>query len=128
MVVELPRQAGALEGLLPPDPDAWIGNYLRGNKLVEMRRTSEKKPGRFPFGDLRVPIILVGERTILIANGIEDKIRLLELAEENACILLAAWPGRMSQDIFLLDNRQYALGYLKKVSLTLPWPTQRRKT
>ena len=101
--------------------------YLRGGKMIDMRRTSEKKPGVFPFDDVKVPIILIGERTILIANGIADKIRLIELADKNACILLAAWPGRMRQDIFLLDNRQYALSTLRKQLLRLPPKSQRRK-
>lgn len=127
MVTALPKQLGSLQELLPDDTNAWIGNYLRGNKLVEMRRTSEKKPGVFPFDDVRVPFLLIGERTILVANGIEDKIRLIELADKNPCILLAAWPGRMSQDIFLLDNRRYALVSLRHQLMRLPPKNQRRK-
>ena len=127
MVMVLPKHQHDLTELLSDDPNAWIGNYLRGGKMVDMRRTSEKKPDVFPFDDVRVPIILIAERIILIANGVADKIRLIELAEENACILLAAWPGRMSQDIFLLDNRQYALSTLRKQLLRLPPQIQRRK-
>lgn len=127
MAMVLPKYQYDLTELLPDDPNAWIGNYLRGGKMVDMRRTSEKRPGVFPFDDVRVPFLLIGERTILIANGLADKIRLIELAEENACILLAAWPGRMSQDIFLLDNRQYALNTLRKQLLRLPPKSQRRK-
>ncbi len=127
MVMVLPKYQHDLTELLPDDPNAWIGNYLRGGKMIELRRTSEKKPGVFPFGEIKVPILLIGERTILIANGLADKIRLIELAEKNPCILLAAWPGRMSQDIFLLDNRQYALSVLRKLLLRAPSRRQRRK-
>jgi hypothetical protein len=45
------------------------------------------------------------------AQGIAEKRALLETADENDC-LLAAWPGRWKQDIFVIDDRKAALAGL----------------
>jgi len=80
--------------------------YVRGNREVEPRKSSDSQ--RFPFTDVRVPIMSVknGGGEILIANGTQDKLRLLRQAAPDD-VLLAPWPGRKRQDVFVIDKEDY---------------------
>ncbi len=80
--------------------------YIRGGQEREPRKSSGSR--NFPFTDPRVPIMMVSENrdTIRIANGMQDKLKLLRQVGENE-VLLAAWPGRKRQDVFVIDEDDY---------------------
>ncbi len=80
----------------------WLLTYLRGNQYRPIRKTSDSKT--FPFADLRVPIMLVENGQITIANSVTDKIFLLNKVNTTDSVLLAAWPGRTRQDVFVIDK------------------------
>jgi hypothetical protein len=73
-----------------------------------LRRTSDSGDV-FPWRAKDVPFIhITASGVIQQAQGIGDKRTLLENAEKDDC-LLAAWPGRWRQDIFVIDDRAAAL-------------------
>ena len=94
--------------------------YLRGGKRRDIRKATKVKGRPFPYGSQRVPIFLIpggGDRGIVIANSIPDKIVLMDqyYDPEAGDRLLAAWPGMNSQDVFLIDDVALALAALKRV-------------
>jgi len=58
----------------------------------------------FPYGSKKVPFILIAGGAITQDKSTGDKLRACDVAvaDPNA-VLLAAWPGEWSQDVFLLD-------------------------
>lgn len=78
--------------------------YLRGGKNLPPRKTSESRT--FPFTDVKVPVILVQDDRIRVANSVTDKLTLLRQCGEED-ILLAAWPGKTRQDIFEIDVEDF---------------------
>jgi hypothetical protein len=84
----------------------WLVTYLRGKRNRTVRKTSDSKV--FPFTDLRVPIMLVEDDQVTIANSITDKILLLgKVGETDSGVLLAPWPGRHRTDVFVIDEPDY---------------------
>lgn len=80
--------------------------YVRGAQESEPRKSSDSR--NFPFTDPRVPIIMIAENRnkIRIANGTANKLMLLRQVGEKD-VLLAAWPGRKLQDVFIIDKDDY---------------------
>lgn len=80
--------------------------YIRGNKEIEPRKSSNSS--NFPFTDVCVPIMAIkaGGDEVLIANGVADKLTLLRQATDDD-VLLAPWPGRKLQDVFVIDKEDY---------------------
>ena len=80
--------------------------YVRGSQEKEPRKSSDSR--NFPFTDPRVPIMMIAENrdTVRIANGTSDKLTLLRQVGEKD-VLLAAWPGRKLQDVFIIDKDDY---------------------
>ena len=78
--------------------------YLRGGKNLPPRKTSGSRT--FPFTDVKVPVILVQGDKIRVANSVSDKLMLLRQCRDEDT-LLAAWPGRTRQDIFVVDEEDF---------------------
>lgn len=72
-----------------------------------LRRTSDASDA-FPWRNRDVPFIHIASTgKIRQAQRIEEKHQMLDAADDNDC-LLAAWPGRWSQDVFVIDDREAA--------------------
>ncbi len=80
--------------------------YVRGSEEREPRKSSDSR--NFPFTDPRVPVMMITEDRdqVRIANGTADKLMLLRQVGEKD-VLLAAWPGRKLQDVFIIDKDDY---------------------
>jgi hypothetical protein len=76
-----------------------------------LRRASDQE--WFPYKSKKVPFILIYAGQISQAKGIGDKREVCAIAagDPNA-VLLAAWPGEYSQDVFLIDDPAKAAGAL----------------
>jgi hypothetical protein len=67
-----------------------------------LRRAADQE--WFPYKSPKVPFILIAGGQITQAKGIGDKrAACATAAADPEAVLLAAWPGEWSQDIFLLD-------------------------
>lgn len=81
---------------------------IPANWTVTLRRTSEVE--HFPWNGNRVTLIKVCTKTYTITQAktrVQKREMVLGLLPDE--ILLAAWPGNWSQDIFLIDNVQPAI-------------------
>lgn len=67
----------------------------------------------FPFESKTVPFIKIAfqNNTIIQANTESEKIEMLTNSRDDD-IILAAWPGNWSQDVFIVDNKVMALSIL----------------
>ena len=78
--------------------------------VANLRKTSAN-PG-FPWDSKRSPLIKIDleKETIEQAKSKWEKVDMLRSAVGNdKVIILAAWPGEWSQDIFLVDDIDQAL-------------------
>ena len=89
-----------------------VTNLVAGSP-AGVRKAS--KSAEFPYKDVRVPFILVPGKpaggTVVIASHAIDKLLLLGDYEEGD-LVLAPWPGRNRQDVFVIDDilkAKYAL-------------------
>jgi hypothetical protein len=75
---------------------------------VRLRKVSE--PDRFPFAGRTVTFIKIDPKTMTVTKGktIKEKQQMLLSATDEG-LLLAAWPGEWSQDVFEIDNRKLAI-------------------
>ncbi len=59
----------------------------------------------FPYGSKKVPFILITAGTVTQAKSPGDKRGFCAKAlADPGAVLLAAWPGEWSQDVFLIDD------------------------
>jgi hypothetical protein len=73
-----------------------------------LRKASEQKQFPYLAGTVTFIRISVADNVIQQAKTKTQKRAMVEAAKEDD-ILLAAWPGQWSQDIFILDDRAEAL-------------------
>lgn len=85
-------------------------------KEIRLRTTSKVTGKDFPWLDDMTPFIILSDQRSLISQAKTQPQKLLAMQDlrEND-IVLAAWPGKYSQDVFLvddLDEPKRALGML----------------
>ena len=80
-------------------------NYLVAGRSRKPRRSAKSE--HFPFADPRVPLILISDGQVLIANSNADKLRLMRMSDPKKDTMLAAWPGEYRQDVFIVDESDY---------------------
>lgn len=92
---------------------------MQSDKLVKMnlRKTSDNP--EFPWKSKRAPFIKIDfdNKTIEEAQSKNDKISLIDddrAFDKNGVVILAAWPGEWSQDIFEVDDIEQAFSELMK--------------
>ncbi len=78
---------------------------------ANLRKTSDAD--NFPWRWQSAPLIKVSrkQRTISYAKNLGAKRELLETADRGD-VILAAWPGEYSQDVFVVDDKLAALDAL----------------
>ena len=76
--------------------------------VTTLRKASEQEHFPYLAGTVTFIRISVTDNVIQQAKTKAQKLAMVASAKEND-ILLAAWPGQWSQDIFVLDNRAEAL-------------------
>lgn len=85
---------------------------------ISLRKTSEVQDVVFPYRKGTVTLIRIARNPLLDnikieqAKGLTAKLKLLRYAKPSD-IILAAWPGEFTQDIFLVDDIPFAKKVLR---------------
>ncbi len=97
------NHAAETEAVFLP-PRVWDAAVRWPLKTADLRKASAVRGRRLPYLDSKVTFLSVGPRGITQAKSSPEKQNMVRAHDPKTSVLLAAWPGQYSQDVFVLDD------------------------